>query len=207
MPTVFRRKPEPDAAEAPTTPATPTVAGVKSKRYTPSKKDLGQATPKRRPYGRTAEAPPTNRREALKKAREKQREARLEARAGMMAGDERHLLARDKGPERRLARDIVDSRRNVGSLFMPVALFAVVAMLGNMPPAIQLAGQLIWYALFVGIIVDSFILTRKIKKLMPERLPKSTTPPRRHYFYAIFRSLTLRRMRIPGPLVKLGDKL
>ena len=39
-----------------------------------------------------------------------------------MAGEEAYLLPRDQGPVRRYVRDIVDSRRNVLGLFMPVAL-------------------------------------------------------------------------------------
>lgn len=206
--TLFSRKSsDSDAASKATPTAMPTIAGAKSKRYTPSKKELGKATPKRRPYGRTADAPPANRREALKKAREKQREARLEARAGMMAGKEEHMLPRDKGPERRLVRDIVDSRRNAGSLFLPVALISVVGMYGTMPAAIRVAGQLLWFALVIAIVIDSFLMTRKIKKLLPERLPKSSTLPRKHYLYAVFRSLSLRRMRIPAPMVKVGDQI
>ena len=40
----------------------------------------------------------------------------------MRAGDERYLLARDRGPERALVRDIVDSRRTVGTCFFGGAL-------------------------------------------------------------------------------------
>ena len=42
-----------------------------------------------------------------------------------MAGDERYLIARDSGPARALARDVVDSRRNLIGLFMPLALLVV----------------------------------------------------------------------------------
>src|SRR5262249_24752467 len=70
--------------------------------YTPSKKDIGQATPKRRSGGRAAEPAPANRRESYRRMRAKDREARAEARAGAMAGKQGYLPARDQGPERAL---------------------------------------------------------------------------------------------------------
>jgi hypothetical protein len=54
----------------------------------------------------------------------------------MMAGDDAYLLPRDKGPVRRLVRDIVDSRRNVLGLFMPSALGLIFVMLA-LPPQLQ----------------------------------------------------------------------
>src|SRR5258706_2897615 len=98
------------------------VAGARARGYTPSKRDLGAATPKRKQSGRVVEPPPANRREALKRMRQQQRETRAEKRAGMLAGDERHLPPRDKGPERALVPDIVDSQRNAATCFLPAAL-------------------------------------------------------------------------------------
>ena len=111
------------------TPSRPPTAtsSPSAKAYTPSKKDLGKVTPKRKAGGRrAAEPPPANRREALRRMRQKQREARAEARAGMMAGKEEYLFPRDKGPERALVRDIVDSRRNVATYFLPGALVVLI---------------------------------------------------------------------------------
>ena len=45
--------------------------------------------------------------------REERRRRRREVTDGMKRGDERFLTARDRGPERALARDVVDSRRAV----------------------------------------------------------------------------------------------
>ena len=53
-----------------------------------------------------------------------------ERREKMMAGEDDYLLPRDKGPVRRFARDIVDSRRiSVLGLFMPAALGLIFIML------------------------------------------------------------------------------
>jgi hypothetical protein len=183
------------------------VAGAKTKAYTPSKRELGHITPKRKVGGRVVEAPPANRREALKRQRERAREQRAETRAGMMAGDERYLMARDKGPERSLVRDIVDSRRNIASWFLPGAFVVILGSSGAMPPAVQLGANLFWVVLAAGVVVDSFLLTRKVRRLLTERFPKSDKLPRSHYWYAIMRSLNIRRLRMPAARVKIGDKI
>lgn len=209
MPTLFRRKSNDDLPEAAAevSAAPTTVAGARSRSYTPSKKELGKVTPKRVAFGRTLEKPPANRREAARRLRQKQREARLEARRGMMEGKEEHLLPRDQGPERRLVRDIVDSRRNIASFFLPVALLVVIGANGAMPPAIRLVANMLWFALAAGVIVDSFLLSRRVKKVLTARFPNSPNKPRKHYWYAVFRSISMRRMRIPAPKVKLGEKV
>jgi hypothetical protein len=207
VPSLFRRKPDDLVTKAVETVDDSAVATTtRAKAHTPSKRELGVATPKRKAGGRVVEPPPANKREAMKRMRAKQAEARREAREGMMAGKEEYLQPRDKGPERALVRNIVDARRNAASFFLPVALIVVIGASGQMPAVIRVGANLMWFALAIAVIVDSFLLTRRIKKLIPERLPKSTTPPKRHYAYAIMRSLQFRRMRIPKPAVRAGQK-
>jgi hypothetical protein len=64
-----------------------------------------------------------------------------------------------------------------------------------------------WVVLALAVIVDSFILTRKVRKLVTERFPKSKTRPRSLYWYAIMRSLNFRKLRMPAPQVKIGDPI
>ena len=203
MPSLFSRKPAAPAVEDSPT-AEPEVVAVR-RSYTPSKKEQGKATPKRAQGGRKVEPPPANRREAMKRQREKQRQSRLEARAGMMAGKEEYLPKRDQGPERALARDIVDSRRNLASYFIPVAFLLIIGTSGAMPPAVRLGANMLTFAMIAGVIVDSFLLTRRLKNALHAKFPKALA--RSHYQYAIMRSLSIRRMRIPGPKVKLGQKI
>jgi hypothetical protein len=209
---MFRRKSaddvtDPSASSADEDGSVVTVAGVRTKAYTPSKKELGKLTPKRKAGGRVVEAPPANRREALKRARGKQRESRAEARAGMMAGKEEYLLPRDKGPERALVRDIVDSRRNIASYFLPGALIVVIGGSSSMPAQIRLGANLLWFMLALAVVVDSVLLSRRIRKQLTERFPRTTIRPRSLYFYGIMRSISFRRMRMPAPRVKMGAKI
>lgn len=181
-----------------------------SKHYTPSKRELGKATPKRSARGKRApEPPPTNRREAYKRVRERQRAERAESRAGMMAGDERYLLPRDRGPERGLTRDIVDSRRTLGTWFFSFAilLFVGTTVARALPPVVLLAFNAIWAALGLAVILDSFLICRTVKRLVHERVPKSTQRMGGLYMYAVMRAITYRRMRIPRPRVKIGEAI
>jgi hypothetical protein len=205
VPSLFRRKSTDVAASE----ATDEVPGAtpKPKGYTPSKKELGVVTPKRVSSARriNAEAP-ANRREAYKQMRERQREERAEATAGMRAGDERYLLARDRGAERALVRNLIDARRTVGTWFFGGALIVLIGTTIRIP-AIQLASNVLWAFLAVAVIADSVLIARRIKKVVKERFPKTDQKIGSLQLYGIMRALSFRRMRVPKPQVQLGDKI
>ena len=204
---LFRRKSTDLVADATDSVKTEPAAAPRPKSYTPSKKELGVATPKRTSSGRrVAEAAPENRRAAYKQMRARQKVERAEAQAGARAGDPKYMLARDRGPERELARNIVDSRRTVGTWFFLGAIIVLVGSSTKMPLQVQLFANLLWALLAVGVVVDSFLISRKIKKLVTERFPKSTVSKGSLYFYGITRGLTFRRMRVPKPAIELGTK-
>ncbi|WP_433829137.1 DUF3043 domain-containing protein [Actinoplanes sp. CA-015351] len=205
MSPLFRRKPA-DVAPSQVEEEV-NAADNRPRSYTPSKKELGVATPKRAATGRRVQdKAPENRKEAYKQMRERQRAERAEANAGMREGDERYLLARDRGPERSLVRDIVDSRRTVGSWFIAGA---VVVLIGSSVPnrTIQNISTLIWALLALAVLVDSILIARKIKKMVSARFPQSTQRMGSLYLYGIMRGLTFRRMRIPKSKVEYGAKL
>ncbi len=186
-----------------------TDTGRRTRSYTPSKRELGKTTPRRSSSGRRVEPPPANRREAYKRTREKQRAERAEQRAGMMAGDERYLLPRDRGPERKIARDIVDARRTMGTWFFT---FAILLFIGTtaaraLPQVALLSLNAIWAALGLVVVLDSFLICRLVRRLVRERCPDSKQRMGALYLYAIMRSVTYRRMRIPKPQVKIGDAI
>lgn len=211
MPTLFRRKPADQAEEATVTtdpaktPADESEVVRATRAYTPGK---GRATPKRSDGGRRRpeKAPVTKeeKREHAKRQKEKARSDRAESMAGMRAGDERYLMPRDKGPERALVRDVVDSRRTVGTWFFGTAFVVLLASgTGNMN--FSLYGQILWFLIGVATIVDTVLICRKISKLIRERIPKSTVGRRSLYFYAFMRGITFRRLRMPQPRKKIGE--
>ena len=166
----------------------------------------GRPTPKRSEAEKRRRQPitaPSSRKEAYKKVRERQASERVKARAGMAKGDEKYLLKRDKGPVRKLARDYVDSRRTVGSYLM-YAMFAIV-MLSLLPiPAARLLVLFAPPVLLVVVFAEGLLLSRGIKRLAAERHPDEDV--KGVGLYAAMRAMQIRRLRVPGPQVKVGEK-
>jgi hypothetical protein len=202
---LFRRKSADVATPDPVEEVVPDAVS-RPKSYTPSKKELGLATPKRASTSRKVNgAAPENRREAAKQMRERQREEREERTQGMRNGDERYMLVRDRGPERKLVRDIVDSRRTVGTWFFGGALIVLIGTTIRIT-AIQFASNILWALLAVGVVIDSILIARKVKRLVRERFPKTDQKIGSLQIYGVMRALTFRRMRVPKPAVDLGAK-
>lgn len=166
----------------------------------------GRPTPKRSEAEKRRRQPitaPATRKEAYKKVRERQATDRATARQGMAKGDEKHLLKRDRGPVRRMARDYVDSRRTVGSYLM-YAMFAIV-LLSLLPiPAARLLVLFVPPLLLVVVFAEGFLLSRGIKRLATERYPGEDS--KGVGMYAAMRAMQIRRLRIPNPRVRLGEK-
>ncbi len=170
----------------------------------------GRPTPKRsEAQGRRAgppPPPPTTRKEAYKRMRQQQAAGRSEARQGAARGDDSYLPARDRGPVRKLVRDVVDSRRNVGSFFLAVA---AVALIGTVYPSVLVKNYatLLLLGFFLVMVVDSVLLSRRIKRKVAERFPKGDQSTRGVSWYGISRSTMIRRWRFPKPDVKLGAEV
>jgi hypothetical protein len=169
----------------------------------------GRPTPKRHvAQGRRPgppPPPPTTRKEAYKRMRQQQAVRRAESRAGMARGDDSYLPARDRGPVRKLVRDIVDSRRNVGSFFLAIA---GVALIGTLVPSLVVRGyaSYLLFGFFLLLIVDSVVLGRKIKSKVAERFP-DTAKTKGLVWYGVSRSTMIRRWRFPKPEVALGAEV
>lgn len=169
-------------------------------------KGKGKATPSRKTQEAAHHRPLVGDRspEARKAQRAAFQAERAKARAGMAAGDDRYLTARDKGPQRRLARDIVDSRFTVGELVMP-ALFVVILVSAIKTPLIEYITLGFMWLLFAGIAIDGFLIGRKVIKQVEAKYGEGKAE-RGLRWYAAMRSIQMRAMRIPKPMVKRGNK-
>ncbi|MFF5404757.1 DUF3043 domain-containing protein [Streptomyces misionensis] len=166
----------------------------------------GRPTPKRseaQSQRRSVAHTPTTRKDAAKRSREERRQALERQRQALASGDERYLPARDKGPVRRFARDWVDSRFNVAEFFLPLAIVILVLSVVRVP-ALQNIALLLWAVVIVLIVLDAAVSGFRLKKRLKERFPDGNT--RGAVAYALMRSLQMRRLRLPKPQVKRGER-
>jgi hypothetical protein len=184
-----------------TAPADPSIS-------TSAAKDggKGRPTPKRREAEkgrRRAITAPRDRKEAYRAMRTRQREERAKSMQALKTGDEKALPARDRGPVKKYARDLVDARRSVAEFFLPLAL-VILALSFTGSTSLSFIGSTLWLVLVVLIFLDSFVLARRLKRGLrrshPDENHKGALP------YALMRSMQIRRFRLPPPRVKAGRR-
>ena len=190
---------------------------ARSKAHTPGK---GRPTPKRRDAEQRRRGPvappPRTTREAMKRARgnkeerkaltAKRRELRAKQRERMMAGDEQYLMPRDRGPVKAYIRDLVDSKRNLLGLFMPLAIVIFVALLFP-NPQVQSLTTLACLLMLIAMIFEGILTGRRITRLVRERFPKEPVRGLSVGWYAFIRASQIRKLRVPKPRVGPGDKV
>ena len=167
----------------------------------------GKATPSRKQQEAANRRPLIGDKSKEARAAEKARasEERRIAREGMMRGEEKYLPIRDRGPQKRFARDIVDSRFTAGELVMPAMFIFLITTATNIYE-LQLASLVLMWGLFVVVIIDALILGRRVKKLSAQKYTEANVE-KGIAWYAGMRSLQMRPMRLPKPQVKRGHKL
>ncbi len=170
----------------------------------PASTGKGRPTPKRSQAqprrGGPVQPPPQTRKEAAQRAREQAKQARENVRAG------RQLLPRDAGPVRALVRDVVDARRGVGVLMLPLAVLLVVAQLLAESTGVRRVLDIAFFVWLVGLAalaVDLVLLTRALRRRLTEEHPE-VTRRRGHIAYGLLRSTVFRRLRVPAPRVPRG---
>lgn len=163
----------------------------------------GRATPKRRDSQAARRQPlvPVDRKKAKTSSKDEQRKARTDARTAMANGEERALLARDRGPIKRYIRSYVDARLRIGEIMLPLMLFMLLISVA-LPTSLKGNGLLIvWFIALAGV-VDAAIMWRKCKKRIIELTGEE--PPARSWWYAGMRAFQMRFTRMPRPQVKRG---
>ncbi|WP_441246481.1 DUF3043 domain-containing protein [Kitasatospora sp. McL0602] len=166
----------------------------------------GRPTPKRseaEANRRTKVTVPKDRKEAAKQSRERMRTEREKQRNGLLTGDERFLPARDKGPVRRFARDYMDSRWSLAEFFLPYAVLVLILSVTKVQ-TLQLLSTLLFMIFFVLVIADFARLGLGLRKSLANRFPGQNT--RGTVAYALMRTLQMRRLRLPKPQVKRGER-
>jgi DUF3043 family protein len=180
--------------------------------YTPAK---GRPTPKRRDAeGKRrgpAPPPPKTQREAAKLARKnrgsraERRQDAADRRRRMLAGDERALMPRDRGPVKAYVRDVVDSRPHLAGLFMPLAGLVILSLVLQSTPIVQSYVSMFCLALMVAMALEGVLLGRRVTQQVRERFPKESISPLGLGWYAFSRASQVRKLRVPKPRIKRGE--
>ena len=163
----------------------------------------GRPTPKRSEAQRVRRGgpvapPPRTRKEAAQRAREQAKSARTQVREG------RTLLPRDAGPVRALVRDVVDSRRSIGTLMLPLAFVLLLAQASGNRRVLDIA-LLVWIVGIAALVVDLVLTGRAVRRRLRAQFPDEPKV-RGHVAYGLLRTTVFRRWRIPAPTTSPGRR-
>lgn len=187
----------------------------------------GRPTPKRRDQERARGmrsgpvAPPVTRKEARQRRKSNEagmskeerkahraqlKEQREERRRLMIEGDDRYVLARDRGEVRRYTRDWVDTTRRFSNFFMPLAFALIIAQLVPIDQIRNLALSGFWLFLLL-VITDGVLVGRTVNRNVRELFPESDETGFSLGFYAAMRASQPRMLRTPRPRLRPGDQI
>jgi hypothetical protein len=175
----------------------------------------GHPTPKRRDsvVQRGPVSAPKTRKQAYARQKQQAKAAKIarrtptsqltvaDRRAALRAGT--LLPRRDQGATRKYARDYVDSHRMFSNYLL--LLFPLMIISYLVPGAWPI--QVLVLAVFFGILVEWFMIGRRIVRLVTERAGSADGRPMSIGFYAGSRAYLPRRWRLPAPQVNLGDEI
>jgi Protein of unknown function (DUF3043) len=163
----------------------------------------GRPTPKRSEAqrhrrGGPVAPPPRTRKEAAQRAREEAKTARTQVREG------RTLLPRDAGPVRALVRDVIDGRRSIGTLMLPLALVLLLAQASGNRRVLDIA-LAVWVVGVLALVTDLVLTGLALRARLKERFPEEARL-RGHIAYGLLRTTVFRRWRVPAPTTSPGRR-
>jgi hypothetical protein len=161
----------------------------------------GHATPTRREREAANRQPivVADRKAARRRSKSTEAASRERARIGLANGEERYLPVRDKGPQRRFARDWIDSQWTIGEFLIPVFVVFFVATL-VLPSASWLFFPLYGYLALT--IIDGLVRAQVIKRRIAQKLGDRTKVERGLNLYVVMRAAQFRNLRVPKAQVK-----
>lgn len=170
------------------------------------------AEPQRVPTPTGGKSAPTPRRKDAEAARRQRvnpqlspKEAKARARQDAAADRRKQTEAIDNVPGRKLMRAYVDTRFNLAEWAMPILMVLLLLTL-VVSPAVPVIIEPVTYATWAFMLLVAFDIWRMwrgFKQLAAERIPDE--PLKGLLYYGFNRALSLRRLRIPRPVLKRGD--
>ncbi len=116
----------------------------------------------------------------------------------------RALLPRDAGPVRALVRDVVDARRSIGTLMLPLAFVLLLAQASGNREIFDLA-ILVWLVGVLALVTDLVLTARVLRRRLREAFPEEQSL-RGHIAYGLLRTTVFRRWRIPKATTSPGRR-
>jgi Protein of unknown function (DUF3043) len=204
---VFRRRPtgtfevlETDDAAAPADSAEGRARpGLTAPKGAPTPKRSAAQANRRQPY-----QAPADRKAAARQSRDRDRSDRMRKTEALQRGESWALPRKDQGPVKALARDVVDAHRGISEFYMLVVILLIVTLV--IPnQTVKIAAEFVVIALLVVSLLEGWFLAVRTKRLAADRYPGQSTQG--VVLYVTMRGISLRRMRVPKPRVKPGDKI
>ncbi|CBT75888.1 DUF3043 domain-containing protein [Glutamicibacter arilaitensis] len=164
-------------------------------------------TPKRSAQQANRQRPlvPTDRKAAKEAERQQRIEAQNRLRIANETGDERYLMPRDKGEQKRYTRSFIDSRWMFGEFMMFIILaFLVISLTFQRNLEIQMFVQVALWVVIALIIIEAIVTTIILKKRLVAKFGHMEKGVR---MYAAMRGMQFRKLRLPKPQVKRGANI
>ena len=171
----------------------------------------GKATPTRKQAQAATVRPLVGDRspEAKEAAKAKAKADRARMRAGQLAGEDKYLPLRERGPQKKFVRDLIDARYTVGEFLVPAMVMVLLLsfMDSNQASTFNKTLSLISIGIMLAIVLDSVFIARKVKKAAKEKFGAEKLESGLA-LYGVVRGTQLRMLRMPKPAVGpfLGKK-
>jgi hypothetical protein len=174
-------------------------AAVTPKKGAPTPKRSEAQARRRQPY-----QAPADRKSAGQRSKQQTRDDRMRRSQAVQRGEEWALPAKDRGPVRALARDVVDARRGIGEYYI-FTIFLLVVLLILPWQATKTAADGFVVVLLAIMLGEGWMVASRVRRMAAERYPNEST--KGLTLYVTMRGISLRRMRIPKPRVGRGAKV
>ncbi|UYQ79052.1 DUF3043 domain-containing protein [Glutamicibacter sp. JL.03c] len=164
-------------------------------------------TPKRSAQQANRQRPlvPTDRKAAKEAERQQRIEAQNRLRIANETGDERYLMPRDKGEQKRYTRNFIDARWMFGEFMMFIILaFLVVSLVFQKNLQVQVFVQLALWVVIALIILEAIFTSIVLKRRLVAKFGHMERGVR---MYAAMRGMQFRKLRLPKPQVARGAKI
>jgi hypothetical protein len=99
-------------------------------------------------------------------------------------------------------RDVVDARRSIGTLMLPLAFGLLLAQATGNRRVLDVA-LAVWLVGILALATDLVLTARTLRRRLREQFP-GETKLRGHIAYGLLRTTVFRRWRIPAPTTSPG---